>query len=197
MSTLDRVLTARRFAVAAHHGQTYGPDLPYEYHLEKVQQEGGRIPDEVLVWASITREQLQIALWLHDVEEDTVVTSRMIEAIWGKTIADMVHSVSDVEGINRRARKWGTDENPGPMIKLRSNRGGLIVKLCDRLANVRASLAAAEKLPAHKQRKGTMLGAYRKEQIDLRSLRTDGPLGPVWDELENLLRERALGFADV
>lgn len=190
MSTLNRILTARRFAIAAHAGQTYGPDLPYEYHLDKVQQVGRhRITEEMLEWAGVTQEQFEIALWLHDAEEDTPVTYAMIEAIWGPKVADMVHAVTDVEGHNRNARKWGTPENPGPMYKLRSNRGGILVKLCDRIANVEACLAAAEKLPPNKRRKGTMLGKYREEQSDLRALRETSPAGPVWDHLEALLRQ--------
>lgn len=187
MSTLNRILTARRFAIAAHGDQTYGPDLPYEYHLVKVQEIGRcRVTDEMLDWASISREEFEVALWLHDVEEDTPVTNAMIRAIWGGKVAAMVHAVTDVDGPNRLIRKWGTDTNPGPMRKLGSSRGGLLVKLCDRIANVQASLAAKEKLPHKKWKKKMMLDKYREEQMDFRTLREDGPTGQLWDYLEDL-----------
>lgn len=191
MATLHRTLTARRLAVAAHGDQMYGPDLPYEYHLEKCQEVRRRlITDDMLAWAGISEEELTVAVWFHDTVEDTPMTVTMIEAVFGKVVAKAVHSVTDVPGENRHARKWGTPELPGPMIKLRDCKPGLLVKLIDRVANIEACIAAEEKLPPHKKGK-TMLPKYRKEQIDFRGLRTDGPTGPVWDHIETLLKPPA------
>lgn len=171
MSTLNRILTARRFAIAAHGNQTYGPDLPYEYHLEKAQAVSRElIDDEMLFWAGITREQLEVAIWLHDVVEDTPVTTPMIEAVWGHVVACMVDCVTKPDAFN----------------KIKDDRGALVVKLCDRIANVQACLAGTEKLPANKRKRG-MIDKYRREQSEFRALRTTSPLGPVWDHLEQLL----------
>ena len=191
MSTLDRILTARRLAIEVHGKQTYGPDLPYEYHLEKCQEVRRRfVTEDMLKWAEATDEELQITIWFHDAVEDTALTAGMIQVLFGDKISSAVYSVTDVDGINRAARKWGTPENPGPMIKLRSNKLGLLVKLIDRVANIEASIAAEEKLPPHKRGK-TMLGKYRKEQEDFRGLRTDGPIGIIWDHIEGLLKPPA------
>ncbi|CAB4203504.1 HD/PDEase domain containing protein [uncultured Caudovirales phage] len=186
MSSLQRILVARDLAVAAHGAQEYGPGLPYAYHLEKCQGVArNHVTGDMLEWAGVIRERVEISVWLHDTVEDTPLTVAMIRAIFGDDVADAVHAVTDVKGENRHARKHGTPGNPGPMTKLRSNRLGLIVKLVDRIANVEACISAMEKLPAAK-RNATMLPKYRAEQVDLRALRTDG-LGPLWDHLERIL----------
>lgn len=189
MATLNRILAARRFAVACHGEQTYGPDLPYEYHLEKVRDVARRLITEgMLNWANVEIEDFIIALWLHDTVEDTPATLAMITALWGHSVARMVDGCTDVEGKNRHERKWGTPTNPGPMLKLRNTRGGVLVKLCDRIANIEACLAGDAKI-SHRKKGKSKLDMYRKEQAEFRELREDGPHGPVWDHLESLFRE--------
>lgn len=189
MSTLNRILAARRFAVASHGDQTYGPDLPYEYHLEKVREVARRlVTEEMLDWAGVSVEDFIIALWLHDIVEDTPVTLEQITALWGQSVRRMVWSVTDAQGKNRHERKWGTAGEPGPMRKLATCRGGLLVKLCDRIANVEAAVAGDEKL-THRRNGKSYLDTYRKEQQDFRSLRTGGAADPLWDHLERLLKE--------
>lgn len=186
MSTIARTLTARRFAIAAHGNQKYG-DLPYEVHLEKVQRVfQSFLTDDMLEHVGVDAETLEICMWLHDVEEDTPATREMLEAIWGPKVASIVHAVSDAPGVNRKERKWGTLGQPGPMIKMQDNPAAILVKLCDRIANVIACRNAEEKLPAAK-RKSSMLVEYREEQRELRALRRGGPLDVLWDHLETLL----------
>lgn len=187
MSQTMRVLKAQQFAVAAHGDAKYG-DLPFQYHLQKVVQASQDfVTDEMLAWAGATRTDLQVACWFHDLVEDTSVTLDMLRAFESELVVAAVDAVTDVEGTCRKERKWGTALCPGPMVKLHKSRLGLLVKLCDRIANVTASKAAAEKLPLHKQKK-TMLPKYRQEHEDFVDLRTSSPvLDPLWSHLDTLL----------
>lgn len=193
MSTLERRLLARRFALAAHGDQRYG-DLPYEYHLEKCQEVRRRfVTLEMLEASGVSEEELEQAVWLHDVVEDTPATREMVEVVFGKVVADMVWAVSECEyepgkKPNRHRRHWGMESNPGYYRKIPHVRGAaLLLKLLDRIANVEASAAAAEKLPPHKRKK-SLLGMYADEQPEFyETLYQPGPLQPLWDHLNEVL----------
>lgn len=187
MSQLERILTARRLAVAAHENTSYG-DFPYEYHLEKCQEVRRRfVTDAMLEWAGMDSEELQIAIWLHDAVEDTPLTISMIEALYGKIISDAIFAVTDAKGQNRKERKWGTPNDPGPMIKLKASNSGLLVKLIDRIANIEASLAREQKTVNPNPGGKSLLSMYRKEQEDFRTLRRESPIGLLWDHVETIL----------
>lgn len=197
MSTTARLIKVKHFALSAHGAQKYG-DLPYEVHLEKCLEVSHRlVTDAMLQEAGVSREQLQTAVWLHDVVEDCSGYDKkgvrrddwmvsLIASQFGTLISNMVWAVSDAPGETRKAKKWGTIQRPGPMHKLRDRTDAILVKLIDRIANVEASLASSEKLPQHRQNK-KMLATYREEQADLRKLRKSGAVETLWDHLEELL----------
>ena len=98
----DLIQRAKDFAVRAHtsivHLRKY-TKAPYATHLENVS---GLV-------ASVTRDPETIAAaWLHDVVEDTPVTIEDLEREFGRAVAGMVESLTDVsrpsDG-NRAARK--------------------------------------------------------------------------------------------
>ena len=123
---------AEAFAISAHGAQKYG-ESPYEIHLLHVLSvltQEGYAGDDVLVAAG----------WLHDVVEDTAVTSADIESKFGSKVSDIVARVSDELGSTRKERKLTTYP------KIKGHREATIIKLCDRIANVEASGAAREKL---------------------------------------------------
>jgi len=187
MSTLQRILTAKRFALACHGNQMYG-DFPYEYHLEKVQDVyRRRVTDEMVAFYGLTREILVIALWLHDTIEDTPATRAMIEALFGTVVASIVFAVSDakIEGANRKLRHWGTDAVPGPYRLIPITPGATLVKLCDRIANMEASVVASEKFT----KGGHKLDMYKKEQTEFYQTLyvPHTPLESLWVHLNNLL----------
>lgn len=160
MWTLDEV---RAFAIQAHGDQKYGGQ-PYIVH-----------PDEVV---SVLREfvpdadrHMLAAGYLHDVGEDTDVTVPQITARFGFPVGTLVYYVTDEPGENRRERKLATYP------KIAQTERGVILKLADRLANVRACL-----------REGRMdlFGMYRKEHPDfLGNLYNPDheKARPLWDEL--------------
>lgn len=114
---------AEIFAREQHRHQLYGDNLPYSYHLEKT--------------VNVCRyyrlgDQIEAACWLHDILEDTAVSYADLGHKFGYAIADIVYSVTDEVGKNRKEKKEKT------FTKLTRNPKGILVKFCDRIANVEA-----------------------------------------------------------
>ena len=128
----DRVLRAKQFAIQAHGTQMYGEGLPYEYHLQKVVN--------TLITAGVHNKEALMAGWLHDVVEDTPVTVQDLEKQFGWEVAWIVWSVSNGPGANRAEKHSVTYP------KICACPLAVVVKLADRVANMRASLGAAKKL---------------------------------------------------
>lgn len=111
---MTQIEKAKAFASQAHAGQKYG-GKPYTYHLEKVVGVAERF---------CLPEDIKVACWLHDTVEDTDVAFEDIQWQFGTLIATLVWSVTD-EGTD--FVRWA---------KLSLCPDGLILKLCDRIANV-------------------------------------------------------------
>lgn len=137
MSLLDKALL---FAEKAHKDQLYG-NLPYLNHLKSTASIAYDLGyDETIIVSCI----------LHDILEDTNVTYTELKQQFGKEIAEIVYCVTDELGRNRYERKTKTYQ------KTRDNWKAVIVKICDRLANLRHS---AEHSP-------NLLTMYLKEHDD-------------------------------
>lgn len=143
------IARARAFAVAAHGDQTYGA-FPYVVHLDQV--------------ALICRDfwfdgVLEQVAYLHDVLEDTGVTSLELELEFGASVAEAVALITDTKGETRKERKAKTYERLAGLDVTRARwaegQWALIVKAADRLANVR--MCALEN-------NESMLKMYREEQ---------------------------------
>jgi len=104
-SSADLIRRAREFAVNAHsridHRRKY-KGLPYATHLENVAALVESVTDDVETIA---------AAWLHDVVEDTPATVENIEDAFGKHVASLVESLTDVSrpGSGNRAFRKETD----------------------------------------------------------------------------------------
>lgn len=117
------------FAAAAHGNQLYG-DRPYVSHLADVADIVNNVlPDDV---TDNDRLTLFIAAILHDVVEDTPVTIDLVEQYFGAEVADIVGRVTDPDLPTRAERKQAAYK------MIRELPGARIVKLADRLANVRS-----------------------------------------------------------
>lgn len=162
---------AKRFAVQAHADQSYGTE-PYAVHLEAVvtivQQAA---PDDPLA---------ETVAWLHDVVEDTPVTVDLLTKSFGVEVSAAVASLSDPPGRNRRERKALLHEHLRTLDpSTPAQRVTLLVKAADRLANVRACVAADD----------GRLGMYRTEHAEFRSAaHRPGLCDALWSELDDLLR---------
>ena len=76
-----------------------------------------------------------IACDWHDGIEERVITYQEIHELYGREVAEIVYAVTDEEGRNRQERK----EKTYP--KIAANFKAVRVKICDRIANIKFSLA--------------------------------------------------------
>lgn len=153
------------FAEERHKGQIHGI-RPFREHLL----------DVVLVLAEFgygDSYDLRAAAWLHDVVEDTDTTIEEIYEVFGERIGDLVDALTDGPGETRVEMKQK------PYRMLPKVEGGVIVKLADRIANVRNSISEkAEKY----------IKNYKSEYPGFRqALYTPGQADPMWETLDKLL----------
>lgn len=124
---------AREFAIRAHGEQKYG-DHQYVYHLDKVAK----------LVAPFGQEAVTLA-YLHDVVEDTDIDLLDIANIFGEQQAMLVGLVTDEPGTNRKERKRKTNQKLARVDENSPFATALIVKVGDRLANVRESFKTGNK----------------------------------------------------
>lgn len=162
ISRLDDNLVeaARVFAVEAHGNQMYG-ELPYTHHL-------GQVVD-ILLEYGFTQPELLASAWLHDVLEDT---KRTLEG-FPEAVQGIVGAVTCKEGRNRKERFRLAYP------KIKANGKAIIVKLADRLANVRSSAAS----------NSSLFQMYKKEYPEFRLMLyiASPDTDPMWAELDALL----------
>ena len=173
-STINRMIAveARRFAESAHGKQKYG-SRPYLYHLDQVYdlaKDYGPYPFTLAV------------AYLHDVVEDTGVSLGVIEERFGGIVADNVELVTDSPGDSRKEKKEKTNAKLAQVSAEKSYlQAALIVKACDRLANV---LNCLENNPKK-------LEMYRKEHKAFRkAAHRPGLCDEIWEQLDEALEDK-------
>lgn len=137
----QKLKEAEEFATAAHDriGQRYG-GLPYSAHLKMVES--------VRLHFGL-HDMIGCACWLHDTLEDCPdVTKELIEERFSMAVAKLVWAVTDGKGSNLDERKKES------YFKMRAFPASILVKMCDRIANVETSCLDSD---------GTLLRMYRKE----------------------------------
>ena len=166
MKRITKVKEAAYLAISLHGMQNYD-GFPYYYHLEQVV--------DVLEEFGFTDDKFKIAGYLHDVMEDTAISYNDIKKQFGFEVAEIVYCVTDELGRNRKERK----EKTYP--KIASNPDAVIVKLADRIANMRNSI----------QKNHGMSDAYLKEYLDfqiaLYSENFESAVHDMWSELNRLI----------
>ena len=126
---LGLVRAAYEFAAAAHEGQRRGTGEPYVQHpLETA-----------LILADLQMDRTTIcAGLLHDVPEDTDRTIEQIHTSFGSEIAKLVDGVTKLSRIHWETLEEQQAENLRKMfLAMAEDIRVVIVKLCDRLHNVR------------------------------------------------------------
>ena len=131
MRRITLVKEAAYFAIAAHGNQTYD-GYPYYYHLEEVV--------EILREFGFTEDVYIIAAYLHDILEDTAVSYNDIKKKFGEEVAEIDFALSDELGRNRKERKAKT------LPKIAANNKAIVVKLGDRISNMRNSLKKGHRM---------------------------------------------------
>lgn len=162
MNNKERALL---IAEQAHANQTY--DIyPYMYHIRMVM----RILEDLGY-----DEDTIIAGILHDTYEDTTLTYNKVKLAFNERVAEIVYCVTDELGRNRKERKLKTYP------KIRGNWRAVVVKIADRIANMKHS----------KQYTPDMFKMYQKEFADFKEA-INNPEHPqteiqkAWDLLEQL-----------
>ncbi len=123
------VTSAYEFSERAHAGQQRKSGDPYFVHPVSV----ARILTELRLDAASV-----CAALLHDVVEDTLATTADIEREFGKEIADVVDGVTKLSKINFTSKEDRAAENFRKMVvAMAQDIRVLLVKLCDRLDNMR------------------------------------------------------------
>lgn len=149
MKNKDRALLV---AEKAHANQSY--DIyPYMYHIKMVVEIAQELGFD---------EDIQIACTLHDVLEDSDLSFNDIKKNFGEMIAQIVYDVTDELGKNRKERKRNTYP------KIRSNWRACVVKICDRIANIRhSSDYNREKFEMYKDESAAFERALRCKDEDM------------------------------
>ena len=123
------ITMAYAYSEQAHAGQQRKSGDPYFVHPVSV---AGILTELRLDAASVC------AALLHDVVEDTLATLGDIEAAFGKEIADLVDGVTKLSKINFTSKEDRAAENFRKMVvAMAQDIRVLLVKLCDRLDNMR------------------------------------------------------------
>jgi guanosine-3',5'-bis(diphosphate) 3'-pyrophosphohydrolase len=161
-----KLAEVRRWAFDAHGTQRYGPH-PYSFHLEAVEA--------VAIRFGFGSVKIRKSCLLHDVQEDTDKTAADMRAVGiEEDVIAISSAVTDEPGANRKERKQRTYP------KIRILRDAVIVKLCDRIANVEFSLATdGRTAPMYKRE-------FAEFELQLRD-RDDLEVEVLWLHLEQLL----------
>ncbi len=153
---------AREFAIEHHGEQRYGSH-PYAVHL-----------DAVANIAEPFGETAVTVAYLHDVVEDTEVSLEQLEAMFGSLVARCVAILTDEPGDSRKQRKAKTYQKMSQVSG--ETELALVVKVCDRLANVKACVA---------DNNDRLLKIYQQEQTVFKSsVYRNGLCDGLWHELE-------------
>jgi (p)ppGpp synthase/HD superfamily hydrolase len=161
---MELVERARTFAIKNHGDQKYDTE-PYSVHLDAVEN--------VLIEFDHISSVLRAAAWLHDLVEDTNVSQAEIDIEFPGYVALIVGAVTSEPGKNRRERNIKTYP------KIAQYPEAIILKLADRIANVRNCIATQSDL----------LNMYRKEYPAFRlALKSDNPdVKRMWWYLDFLM----------
>lgn len=135
LKEVSEVEAAYRLAEVAHSGQTRDEGTPYIIHPL-------RVAISLVTEADTTSRDLVCSALLHDVIEDSEVTREEIAGRFGESVAEVVWLLTKFE--DTRLSDYLA------AIEARAETGAPLVKLCDRLDNLRF-LARSPKL--EKQRR--------------------------------------------
>lgn len=160
----SNIQQVRIFAEKAHAGQKYDVH-PYTFHLNHCALIAARFKQH--------DEAVRKALWLHDVLEDTDMTQEELRRVGVEDeVISIVECVTDGPGTNRKERK--ASMYPVCM----ANDKAVVVKLCDRIANVEANiLLNSDKFKMY----------FREFPEFEKNLRTSGKMDDMWEYLNHLI----------
>lgn len=113
--------------VQTYHSRQKYDVFSYTHHLIQVRLLAAEF--------GVIDEATLLAIWGHDLIEDSEVSWKDISRNFGEEVADIIYCVTDELGRTRKEKH----EKTYPKIK--NNKKALIVKLLDRIGNLRFSVA--------------------------------------------------------
>lgn len=167
LSTIAQTYASERHAACNH----LYDGKPYAFHLQMVAEAATSFSK---AYDSETREVIIAAAWCHDVIEDARETYNDVKKVLGEDVAEIVYALTNDKGRTRKERA-GDRYYAG----IKKTQHATLVKLCDRIANMRHS----------KETGGRMFEIYQKELPAFRDrLYVKGELEELWTELDEMLR---------
>ena len=124
---LRLLMIAADFAARAHrdHRRKGSHRAPYINHLIDVC----RLLTEI---GGVEDADVLCAAMLHDVVEDTAVTTDEVRAAFGDAVADLVAEVTDDKSLPKAVRKQLQVEHAPHL-----SPGACLIKICDKISNIR------------------------------------------------------------
>lgn len=113
------------------------------------------------------------ACYCHDLIEDARQTYNDVKEATNSTVAELVYAVTNEKGRTRKDR--ANDKYYADMRVAGEN--AVFVKICDRLANIKYSVAT----------ESSMLNAYRKEREHFYAQLFTAKFNDMWEEMDRLL----------
>ena len=167
---IDTVSKAYSFALEAHQNQKRDEGVPYIIHPVAVAK--------ILTELKLDSATITTGL-LHDTIEDTKVTYESVKKEFGEEVANLVDGVTKISALENRASDDSKAENFRKLILATSKDiRVLLVKLADRLHNMRTIQFVKEKEKKIRKAKETMeIYAPLAERMGMNTIR---------DELEDL-----------
>ena len=136
-SEISLVEEAYRFSDAAHQGQLRKSGHPYISHPLAVAE---------IVSSWKLDSQAVIAALLHDVTEDTAITTEEISERFGKPVAELVEGLSKLDRLEFQTQQDAQAENFRKMLlAMARDVRVILIKLADRLHNMRTLEAVGPK----------------------------------------------------
>jgi (p)ppGpp synthase/HD superfamily hydrolase len=120
----------------------YDSNLPYEFHLEMVVREVEEYCKKVTLTRPLLEIELVHAAWGHDLIEDCRVSYNDIIKEEVPQVADIIYACTNNKGKSRSERA-DTTYYKG----IRATPGASIVKVCDRIANVKYGVLTGSRMP--------------------------------------------------
>lgn len=160
-----RIRRAIEFAVAAHEGQFRQSGEEYVCHPLHVAC--------ILVEIGMDSDAVAAAL-LHDVVEDTAVELSEIANLFGQDVADLVDGVTKITKMNFSTREEQHAENVRKMLLAMSKDVRvMIIKLADRLHNMRTSDGWEEQKQRDKARETLDIYAPLAHRLGIRTIKDE------------------------
>lgn len=165
---------ARIYASNCHEKSNhfYGEN-PYSFHLEMVAETAKLFLTEK--YSVEEKELILAACWVHDIIEDARQTYNDVKKELSVEVAEIAYALTNEKGRNRAERA-----NDKYYEGIRNTPHAILVKLCDRIANITYS----------KQTNSPLFDVYKKENDNFcKKLGSEQEYAAVYQYLHELLIE--------